>query len=310
MPNFFVAASIRGTDYGQIPEGVTWKYVAPGKASSRATAIEELSASMTREVPVGAIAYALVGDSSTVLGPACLVTLVTIEFLAILMDEDPKYWPLVAKIVLDLGIDPDLIEQRGGAALLPPILIDKRIVCGNGNAFIDQWFAFHGYVVETRAGTMIKYRSAVADPHRWPSVKIYSLSLSGTKTSETIPAEVVNSRLDASPVFILYNFIEDFTIAWGTCSAHTNIYPCLPYYFDMAKNVNVMYPRFVPCEMPLDKVPIVHPGPALYSPISAPHAANAAFFDIEAENNAFLLVRESRHKNPVLECPLDIVTIK
>jgi hypothetical protein len=257
---------------------------------------------------------------------------VTMELLAQLADCGPDWWPLVALVVGALKIDPAAIRYRGPAACYSAVVPPVLLMSGKADK-VDAWFGLHGYVQRREAihefsgglpGYRIYFRQT--DDRTIAPCAIAFLAnkrLSKGDKGEPVPEHLLRAQRYATsltstmtpqpevpvPVFFILPSIVRLASDWEEAAKTSRVFPALTSYFDLASGEHQMYPRFIPIPPHEDDVPIFHPGPALYSVISAPHAGHAAFFSAEGSRPYFLCVRETYHKEPAVQCPGDPVQL-
>ena len=243
-----------------------------------------------------------------------LATPVSVMLLNVLADNSPSWWALVRYVVRALKIDPKLLSYRANCFSDLPSVLPLRTIVSFQIPQIS-WFAHHGYVhvggQTMAAGTLQVFRPARPDSQKAPLAFYYELNNREAKPerAEKLPLEISKlhkeelSRAECQiPLFFSIPQIHNFGAEWIGCKETPFTYPCTPRFFDLQSSENLMYPRFVPAEPKLYEMPQFHPGPALYSAISAPHACSAIMFRSDGPHRHFKSIRESFHNNRIVAC--------
>jgi hypothetical protein len=333
---FFIRGPIDGPDLQGLPVGTV--VITPpavplpvtnglsDPSAARAIVIPALARSAP-VLPPGPVVFALATDKGE-----STASMVTMELLAQMADCGPEWWPLIAVAVGALQIDPVALRYRGPAACYPAVVPPALLMTGGGDK-IDAWFGIHGYVqrrdaVQDLSGGIPGYRVYVRRAND-PGLAVCAVVFLAEKRvskgdkGETVPKHLLEAQRRATalsstesahpavhvPAFFILPTIVRFASDWEEAAKTPRIFPALASYFDLAAGEHQMYPRFIPIPPHDDNVPIFHPGPALYSVISAPHAGRAAFFRADGSQKHFLCVRETFHKDPAVQCPGDPVQL-
>lgn len=260
----------------------------------------------------GSVVFTYEGQEMPVIG-----TPVTIMLLNRLADASPDYWGLVRYVIQALRIDPSVMSYRADCFDNLPSPLPLQLISAIHNP-VQAWFAHHGYAhfktesVQygdihifqcTRSGLVrvaiyLAYKEREAKPER-PEKLPQSILAFRAKGGHGEKRDGHTVRI---PIFFSIPSIHNFAAEWENCKTLDSVYPCTPEYFDLRRSENLMYPRFVPSS-PVDyKVPQFHPGPFIYSAISAPAACHAIMFSLDGPHVHFHCIRESFHTNRVIAC--------
>jgi hypothetical protein len=239
-----------------------------------------------------------------------VASMVTVELLGQIIDIGPVWWELVGYIMASLGIDTEMLCYRSNASSFPPLQPQISLF----ESGIDGWFALHGYTRSAELSDRFGISVYVTEnPDIAPGAivlnveKIKSLVTKDFETRTFLSREL-GSTLPI-PIFCMMPVINDFQACWEESSRHSNVYPVTREYFDLDRNRNITYPRFLPIDPIQDKIPGFHPGIGIYSWISAPQACHAIMFRNKLEIDDFLCIRESNHQNCIQSCPAEIKRI-
>jgi hypothetical protein len=276
----------------------------------------------------GQVVFALRESSA-----ATSASVVTVELLAQNVDTEPVSWSLVAFIMAILNIDLKMLRYRSNAASFKPVNLQLNVYPEPGkingvDESIIGWCALHGYVYAEDAsrtlgrGIFKIFSRSVNDQTLMPYIMFLIPNGRSYKpnSGESIPKEHVDARLTISQtlcpnaprpltLFYVLPHIYNFHLDWEECSKHVNIFPASPMYFDISRNDNQMYPRFVPIDVTPDSIPGFHPGPAFYCWKSAPHACHALMMKLEKQHTDYACIRESFHGDAVTSCSADAFRI-
>ena len=107
------------------------------------------------------------------------------------------------------------------------------------------------------------------------------------------------------PVLYLLPKIIDFNADWTDVSKHPRIFPCTHEYFDLKNGDHVLYPKFEPAPEHVDKIPIFHPGPVIFSWKSIPLLCHSLIFKKGGSWLYYFCIRESHHTEASYRCPIE-----
>jgi len=257
------------------------------------------------------------------------ITPVTIELLEQIIDYDEDYWPLVAFVTVSLGIDPAHYRYRSNSSIFEPCIAQiscLRPVRKSDEDPIAKWANLHGYVFEQEQELVVE-SSKKSFPSSTFKILEYTKAngrndmvqrayffVSVSRVIETMPLAAKMMQFictlrqeegcKMAPIFIVLEQISNFSDQWTLCKKMDRVFPTTMRYFDIEDSDHYAYPRFVPVPKMQDKIPIFHPGPALYSWKSAP-AACQFMFSTSADVPDFLCIREGYHQELVVACSAD-----
>jgi len=252
-------------------------------------------------------------------------SILTVEQLAVLADSTPEWWPLAAFAAATLGIDPEIIPYRSNAACYSPVAPPIPLM---GQDVIENWMFFHQYRkldprgLENDVGHFDIYgRCVQEDTEISPVVLVFTYKSRPTRSEHIVTENLrreqqsVSQRVGLSepqvvPLIIVLPQIPNFKADWEACSRHRGVFPVARHYLNLRSNDNLMYPRIVPCPPRADKVPMFHPGPALYSWISGPETCRYAIFRIAGTWKYYSIIRESHHTDPTIPCAAETMELE
>lgn len=290
-------------------------------SAARAHALPAMAAALRAQgaaLPPGEAPVLLCRDPAR---PPLAAGRATLDALAQLADAPPEWWPLAALALAALGVDPAAIPYRSNAACYPPVAPPLPLL---REPPPQGWMRLHGYrrgpalPPGAPPGMEAYLRADPADAALAPAALLCPLARP-SRPADLVPQALlaaqawVTAQTQAPapiPLILILPEIANFRGDWEVCSQHRGVYPAAPYFFDLQHSDNLMYPRLLPVPPLEDKIPYFHPGPALYSWISAPDACRAAIFSAEGPHTDFLCIRESQHGEPTVPCAAEALRLK